>query len=281
MTQSYRQVHEAPAPPARRRTRALVVLALGFAGAVAGWLLMNALGPEAYTRSAHIARAAASLVLGVALWAGLTRWYDGRLPRLDRPVLRRFGWGFAWYAGTAGAVTVALLATGLIRFELHGSVLDLVLQTALLLVLVLALEAIPEELIMRDLIQRSLTALAGRWLAVVGQAVLFVAWGWLIGAATSIDRIVLFFVFSIVQGLTRMWTGTVAATIGFHAAFQLLAQLLLGDSWPVVELIDPDRWFELAVAAPALVVPLAAYQMRTRSAGSSQSPSPGAVSKTS
>lgn len=250
--------------PDRRRTRALVVLVGGFAGAVAAWLLLNALGPEGYTRAGHITRAAAALVLGVALWAGLTRWYDGRLPRLDRTVLRRFGWGFAWYAGTAGALTVALVTTGLIRFEMHGSVLDLVLQAAFLLVLVLALEAIPEELIMRDLIQRSLTTLAGRWLAVLGQALLFVAWGWLIGAAETPDRIALFFAFSLVQGLIRMWTGTVAATIGFHAAFQLIAQMLLGDNWPVVTVIDPERWFELAVVAPALVVPLAAWRSRRR-----------------
>lgn len=246
--------------PARRRTRALVVLIGGFAGTVAAWLLLNELGPEGYTRSGHVVRAAAALVLGVGLWAGLTRWHDGSLPRLDRTVLRRFGWAFAWYAGTVGVITVALVAGGLVRFELHGSVVDLVLQTALLLVLVLALEAIPEELIMRDLIQRSLTTLAGRWLAVLGQAVGFVSWGWLIGAAETPDRIVLFFAFSLVQGLIRMWTGTVAATIGFHAAFQLVAQMLLGDNWPVVAVVDPDRWFELAVIAPALVVPLAAWR---------------------
>jgi membrane protease YdiL (CAAX protease family) len=64
------------------------------------------------------------------------------------------------------------------------------------------------------------------WMAVLGQALLFTAWGFANGGENSLDRTVLFFSFAIVVGIFRATTGSVWASIGFHLAFQTIAQLV-------------------------------------------------------
>ncbi|NKY59892.1 CPBP family intramembrane metalloprotease [Nocardia flavorosea] len=101
------------------------------------------------------------------------------------------------------------------------------------------------------------TALAGRWsppISVCGQTVLFTVWGTLIGATGSIDRIVLFAVFSALLGAIHAVTGSLWACMGFHTAFQVTAQLLTGNHWPQADLADPGGTISaLVVAIPFLV----------------------------
>lgn len=86
-------------------------------------------------------------------------------------------------------------------------------------------EALPEELVFRGYFYRNLADALPRWLAVLGQAGLFTLFGVAIGAAGSIDRVVLFLLFATVLGYLRAVTGSVWTGIGFHLAFQIVAQL--------------------------------------------------------
>ena len=60
----------------------------------------------------------------------------------------------------------------------------------------------------------------------LAQATLFTLWGAAIGAAGSVDRVVLFFTFSVALGILRVISGNLWATIGFHLAFQWVTQLV-------------------------------------------------------
>ncbi|MET7818616.1 CPBP family glutamic-type intramembrane protease [Micromonospora zamorensis] len=78
----------------------------------------------------------------------------------------------------------------------------------------------------RARLQRNLATRLPAWQAVLGQSVLFTLFGFLVGAATSPDRLLLFFVFALLLGGFRVATGDIWAGIGFHVAFQTVAQLV-------------------------------------------------------
>jgi membrane protease YdiL (CAAX protease family) len=164
-----------------------------------------------------------------------------------------------------------VLILNLARIEVTGNALEIVGEGLAILVLVLLYEAIPEELIFRGYLFRVLAERLPGWATILAQALLFCAFGAAIGAATSIDRLLLFFFFSISLGYLRQVTGTVFATIGFHAVFQLFSQWLLGEQWPALSLDDPEEWFALAALglAPFVLAPaVAAVIVRTRRADS-------------
>jgi hypothetical protein len=67
-----------------------------------------------------------------------------------------------------------------------------------------------------------------RWAAALGQAALFTGAGVISGAAATPDRVLLFAMFSLTLGCLRALTGTVWVTMGFHLAFQVVAQAVIG-----------------------------------------------------
>jgi CAAX protease family protein len=75
-------------------------------------------------------------------------------------------------------------------------------------------------------LQTNLAGALSPWGAVSAQAVLFAVWGALLGAAGSLDRVLLFFSFSLALGALRVVTGSLWAPIGFHLVFQSVAQYL-------------------------------------------------------
>lgn len=114
---------------------------------------------------------------------------------------------------------------------------------------VLLYEVVPEEIVFRGYF---FTALAERYstrMAIPVQALLFMLWGVLIGAAETLDRAVLFVVFAFVLGIVRTATGSMWSCMGFHAAFQVTTQFLIGGHWHRIHLDDPD----LAAAGLAFV----------------------------
>src|SRR5690606_33052973 len=92
-------------------------------------------------------------------------------------------------------------------------------------------EALPEELAFRGYIQANLESRLGYRGAIVAQAVLFAFWGaalWTLASGTiALDRLAMFFFMALVLGMMRGVTGSVWTAIGFHVAFQTVAQLLL------------------------------------------------------
>ncbi|MBF6351278.1 CPBP family intramembrane metalloprotease [Nocardia flavorosea] len=233
--------------------------------AVAMWwiFLIDGVGalmvPE-YTRGAHIVRALGATLFAVPLIALALRypvrrsWADIGLERAGAG-LRQFAAGAGYWLVPAATVLAVAVAAGWTEITVRASAVETAGVLLGLTVLVLLYEAIPEELVFRGFLY---TALAGRWSpawSVCGQAVLFTVFGVVIGAAASSDRIVLFVVFAALLGALRAVTGSLWTCMGFHTAFQVTAQLLVGDHWSQAELADPDGTISALafVAVPFLI----------------------------
>lgn len=88
---------------------------------------------------------------------------------------------------------------------------------------------LPEELVFRGYIQGNLRVLLRPWQAVGAQAALFALFGFVLGVAPTVDRLIVFLTFALVLGVFRTATGDIAAGIGYHLAAQTTAQLFLGE----------------------------------------------------
>ena len=239
----------------------LLRIAVTFIGAVGIWLGLGFVATqqfgEGYSLAGHVFRAITTAVLVAALLTLVLRFIP-----LDiglRPTPRRFkllgigGLSYAVPCAIAGTVIVALSVASL---EVDTGALW---QFVAVLVLVLLFEAIPEELIFRGVIYGSLRNTFKPWAAIILQALLFCAFGAAIGAALSLERQLLFFTMSITLGIIRAATGSVYATIGFHAVFQVLTQVISGGNWTAVTLTDSELWFRDVAffLAPMVIAPIA------------------------
>lgn len=243
-------------------THPLVRVLAALVGAIAIWRLVFLVVPDGYTHALHAWRAVGVLVPVLLLWWFLSR-ATGTLRTPTRRDLAVFGVGAVAYLLPTLPALVAVLASGVAEVRPTLPLPQLLGQGTLLLALVLAFEAIPEELIFRDLVQTSLARMLRPWLAVVLQAALFTAFGAAIGAGLTADRLAVFVVFALVQGTIRQVVGSVGAPMGFHAAFQLTAQWLLGGSWDAWAVRDPQLWLAGAIFVPAaLLGPLVALAAR-------------------
>ncbi|WP_017572450.1 CPBP family intramembrane glutamic endopeptidase [Nocardiopsis halotolerans] len=143
--------------------------------------------------------------------------------------------------GMAGLVAAVLL--GWVDITANRPLPETVAAVAVLVVLVLLFEAVPEELIFRGYLFRNLNTVMSGWLAVLAQAALFTVFGlalWIPEAGWGVlsERLPLFLGMGVVLGCVRLVTGNVWACVGFHVAFQTVAQALLngdlftvGDAW--------------------------------------------------
>jgi membrane protease YdiL (CAAX protease family) len=143
----------------------------------------------------------------------------------------RTGWrwllfGMVFWLVAVGLGLVVTVVLGWTRISLGTPSVGILLLFLYLPVLVFLYEALPEELIFRGYLYRNLSARYARWVSVLAQAMLFTLWGAAIGAAGSVDRVVLFFTFSVALGILRVISGNLWATIGFHLAFQWVTQLV-------------------------------------------------------
>ncbi len=235
------------------RRAAMIRLVAGFVVAVAVWRLSDLVVPPGYTHGTHAARAALALA-GTLLGWGVVSRLTGPPRAPDGIDLRWFALGAVSYLVPTAVAGAAVLVLGLARVSPNLAPGAMLGQGLVLLLLVLAFEAIPEELLFRDLLYTSLRRLAGAAVAVVGQAVLFVLWGALTGSSLTLDRLVVFFLFSIALGILRHLSGHVATTMGFHAAFQLSAQWLLGTNWDGWAVTDDQLWLAGALFVPPLLL---------------------------
>jgi membrane protease YdiL (CAAX protease family) len=250
-------------------------LAVGCLLPCAVWLLVDAVaavifGAE-YSLGSHIFRAVATTSLVVVAFALLLRWERSRAADygvvVGAGMLRGLALGVVGYLVPFLGATIVIMALNLAAFDVPAGPLDLARQGLLVLVLVILYEAVPEELIFRGYLFQVLAERFSAWLTILLQALLFCAFGVIVGAAVTLDRILLFFVFSISLGYLRHVTGTVFATIGFHAVFQMLAQWSLGEQWRTLSVTDPGEWFALValgIAPFALAPAVAALLIRWR-----------------
>lgn len=189
-----------------------------------------------YALDRHIVMAVLSTALVVPLIILARRYLDRESfatlgLAYDRSAIRPFLVGaISWLVPFALSFGT-LLAFGLVEIRALAPLSDILAFIPLLILLVLLLEALPEELAFRGYIQTNLGTMLEPRLAVTVQAALFGSWGvamWLISSG-GIDPLhaSLFYVMGAVLGAMRIITGSVWTGIGFHVAFQTAAQLLL------------------------------------------------------
>ncbi len=231
-------------------------------------------GPD-YNLMRHIFMAVLTSLLVVPLIVMARRMVD-REPfadlglTLDAAAIKPFIIGvLAWLMPFTLAIAICL-ALGMVRIEATASWTEILAFIPLLIVLVFLLEALPEELAFRGYLQTNLGKLLEPWLAVTIQSALFGSWGvalWLITAGgIDIAHASLFYVMGAVLGVMRLITGSVWTAIGFHLAFQTVAQLLLNSERGHFA-IDGAFWLQVIAlgAVPfSLAIPIAERFYRDR-----------------
>lgn len=218
-----------------QRLHPIIRIAIVLALASLIWIfitwIQNTFWGESYSRLRHIIGALIATVFSVPLIV-LARHHLDKLPweslqltslKSDcRPLLIGIGcWLFPASIGTA-----VFVFSGWTEINIQSSIGEVLLLIIGLLLLVFLLEALPEELIFRGYIFSNLETFMPKWLTVIVQALLFVLFGFLIGAVDSMGRALLFFSFAILLGMLRAVTNNVWIPIGFHLAYQTLAQLI-------------------------------------------------------
>ncbi|WP_250006261.1 CPBP family intramembrane glutamic endopeptidase [Actinoplanes sp. M2I2] len=195
---------------------------------------MRSSGP-ATAGGRHLASAVTATVLVVPMvmlayrrldrlpWSGLRRGSP-------RTVGRLLAAGAAGYLIPAVPAIVVFVWAGALSIRLDGSTAGAILSVVALIGLVFLYEALPEELIFRGYLFRNLATVLPVWAVVLVQALLFALFGVLVGAAGSVERVVIFFAFAVVQGGLRAVTDTLWVPIGFHLAFQT-AEQIVGPQW--------------------------------------------------
>ncbi|ODT73773.1 MAG: hypothetical protein ABS76_38475 [Pelagibacterium sp. SCN 64-44] len=192
-------------------------------------------GPE-YDVDRHVFMAVLTSALVVPMIVMARRYLDrekfvGLGLAVDASALKPLLVGaLAWFGPFLLGLAVCL-GFGLVDIRATASWGEIFAFVPLLIVLVFLLEALPEELAFRGYLQTNLGKLLEPWLAVTVQAALFGSWGvalWLITSG-GIDPLhaSLFYVMGAVLGMFRIITGSVWTGIGFHLAFQTVAQLLM------------------------------------------------------
>ncbi len=211
---------------------ALAMLPLGAGLTVLPSLLPAAPDPsDSTTLMLRIAAGCAlsALTLAVILW--LVRRGQGLRRRDAGLTSPRAGWRLAlwgallWSVPAAATFGVLWLLGAPLTLTVPGP--DLVRTVLLLLLAVLAVEAVPEEAVFRGYVTHALGTLIRGWWVILVQALLFTLFGALLRQSWDPVDLSLFLVMGIGFGWLRQLTGSIWMSIGFHAAFQTGAQLVL------------------------------------------------------
>ncbi len=226
-----------PRPRSRRLASAawriaLAILPLGV-GLVLATVLLPASddpsGPAAL--SLRIAAGTAISAATLSVIALVVRLADRQRMSAAGLTSMRTGWRLMVWGGIVwtvpAAVTFGVLA--LLGTPLTVTVAgpELARTVILLLLAVLVTEALPEEVAFRGYATTVLRTLTRGWGVIVTQALLFTLFAALLRHNTNPADLSLFLAMGIGFGYLRMITGSVWMPIGFHAAFQTGAQLVL------------------------------------------------------
>lgn len=229
---------EASVPP-RSPTSSVLVRVL-VPAAVLGGLLLAATGVLGRTDASPVGE----ILTGLAV-AGVTtgvvvllrrRARDGR-PALG-VVVPRAGHQFvvgalAWLLPAAAGFALLVVLGVPLRAVVPPA--ELAAAAALTVVLVLLLEAWPEELVFRGHATAVLAERLRGWSVILGQTLLFAAFATALRGRTGAEDLGLFLVMGLGLGYLRAVTGSIWTGTGFHLAFQTVAQLVLPGEVLVVE----------------------------------------------
>ncbi|WP_433166521.1 lysostaphin resistance A-like protein [Kribbella sp. CA-247076] len=240
----------APSPGQVALRVGAVWAALTLAWTLVGVVRHEILRPHLSYDVAQVVQALFAGVLGVGVVVLACKLIDRRtIASLGLGSLRQEWPALAKGAGLWLGLAVVGLAVGVgigaFRLEFGAPNAAFVGWFVLQLGLVFCYEALPEELALRGYVFTNLRARTPRWVAVLGQAVVFMLWAFafvgllqLLGYDTSwsltFDRVVLFLTFGITLALVRLWTGSLWGSIGYHLAYQTITQLMTHDRLVVV-----------------------------------------------
>lgn len=245
-----------------------------FLAATGVMIAIRALVPDEYSRGLHAVRAVLLTLLLGGLALAACRWLDRR-PILSLGLDPRGAGrsvvlgGLAWLV-PAAAATAGCLLLGWVEIDVHVGAAALAATVASQLVLVLLLEAVPEELVFRGYLYTALADHTRTWTAIIAQAALFALWGLAAGGAQDPVRVALFFGVGIGLGYLREITGSLWAPIGFHLIFQTVAQLLSGTQVPAFTVTNEGllQFLAYGIVPFAVGLPLVEHLVRNRGAQS-------------
>lgn len=231
------QIDESRAPRPRVLASAAWRIALALLPLGAGLAAVPALLPEAgdlsdpTTLTLRIAAGFALSALTIAVILCLVRGAEGRRMRDAGLTSPRTGWRLAVWGALLWTVPAAATFSvlGLLGAPLTATVPgpDLARTVLLLLLAVLVAEAVPEEAVFRGYVMHALGTVARGWCVIIAQAVLFTLFGAILRQSWNPVDLSLFLVMGIGFGWLRLITGSIWMSVGFHAAFQTGAQLVL------------------------------------------------------
>ena len=229
-------------PPSRPSLSQAVPLLLRVLAALclmAGAVLAAAGFGDRLGGGAPLSRAQALLPAGLTtllVLAGLALLLRGLERRPMAPVLglapparaaRAFVVGLrAWLLPATLAVAVAV-AAGWATVSVAAAWPQALTLLAAQFVIVLLIEAVPEELVLRGYVGAVLAERLRRWPAIIVQALCFAGLAVLLTGRTDPTDASLFLAMGLVFGYLRELTGTVWTSIGFHVAFQTGMQLFV------------------------------------------------------
>lgn len=261
--------------PSEQRLGTPARIGIVIAGTVAIWSLMASVSARVFGGDVGtVSRIVCALIVfGLAVpMIILARRFLDRRPwsSLQLPGWRR-AWGpllvgvLSFLLPASVGVGIALLA-GWVRVTTTVSPSAVAAAIAFTVLTVLLLEAVPEELIFRGYLYRNLSAsLAPIW-AVVVQATLFAVLGTALWVTTSgwgvlAERAALFLVLGVLLGILRLISDSVWNPIGFHLAFQVVAQTLFVGT--VIQVSDAGA-ATIAAIVPGFVCAAAITQLLSR-----------------
>lgn len=209
----------------------LLRMAAALLACLAIWRTGLSLLPEAATLAHRLLAGSVITLLacGVLFVALRIDRLDAGLLGLDRPrqVLQGVLAGAGLWLLVALPATVLLLWLGVASVRVTSDWPSALATLALLVPVVLLIEAIPEELLFRGYVQGTAARRWSPWLAVLLQAIAFVMFAWAIGATARPGQWSFLPGFALILGGLRLMGGSLGWPIGFHAALMVATQWLL------------------------------------------------------
>lgn len=222
----------------------LAEVAAVFIYAIVLWRAARSVSDVAAGAFPHSDHLAFALIVagGVMLALACLRRLSGGHPasyQFRRAALLASAAGFAGYTLVALITLGAAALIGVVSLTFPQDSLDVVAGAAILLLLVLLSEALPEELLFRGWLSERLHGFGGPWFAVLGQAGLFTLFAVAVGAVASANDVGFIAAFGVVLGMLRTVTGTVWVPVGFHLAF-MAAQQSSTPKWGLMASDEPQ-----------------------------------------
>ncbi|MFC3715429.1 CPBP family intramembrane glutamic endopeptidase [Luteimonas soli] len=207
-------------------------LAIVVAAIIGIWRGASMLWGDTHDPATHLLRGAciSLMVLAlVALLLRLDRLRGSEIGQLGPAAnVRAFALGAGLWLLPALVGAALCIALGWASISLRSTPSTILLALPPLALGVFLVEAFPEELALRGYVQGLVARKAAPWVALLAQMVVFVGFGWAVGALHSVEQWMFIPGLALILGYVRALTGNVWASMGVHCAWMTSTQLLNG-----------------------------------------------------